>query len=372
VRNLRSERVAIVATMRSDELPAKHPLRARAAEWQRGGRVQRIDLDALSEHEAGQQVEQIIGSVPSSALLARLFERTQGNPFFTEELLAAGDERELPSSLRDALLLRVGRLSEHSREVVGIAAVAGRSIDHRLLAAITALSQRELVRALREAVANHVLVSDGLRYAFRHALLREAVYADLLAGERAPLHAALAAALVELPELAEGRASLSAEVAHHFSAAGLDDRALVAAVRAAQDAEQLYAVADARRYYEQVLTLWDEVDDPESRSGISRAEVRARAAEAAFLAGDEQASVAMARAALAEIDVATDPQRAASVHVQLSTYLWSAGDSDGSLRSARPGPRGARAGRALAGARAHNGLPTRRHDVRRTDRRGVR
>ena len=276
-----------------------------------------------------------MGSVPSSALLARLFERAQGNPFFTEELLAAGAERELPSSLRDALLLRVGRLSEDSREVVGIAAVAGRSIDHRLLAAIAALSERELVGALREAVANHVLVSDGLRYAFRHALLREAVYADLLAGERAPLHAALAAALVEHPELAEGRATLSAEVAHHFSAAGLDDLALVAAVRAAADAEQLYAVADARRYYEQVLALWDQVDDPEGRSGISRAEVRARAAEAAFLAGDERAAVAMARAALAEIDVATDPERAASVHVRLSTYLWSAGDSDGSLQAAR-------------------------------------
>ena len=335
VRNLRSERVAIVATMRSDELPAEHPLRARAAEWQRGGRVQRIDLEALSAQEAGQQIEQIMGSVPSSALLRRLFERAQGNPFFTEELLAAGAERELPASLRDALLLRVARLSEQCREVVRIAAVAGRSIDHRLLAAVAALSERELVGALREAAANHVLVSDGLRYAFRHALLREAVYADLLAGERAPLHATLAAALVEHPELAESRATLSAEVAHHFSAAGIDDRALIAAVRAAEDAEQLYAVADARRHYEQVLALWDRVDDPEGRSGISRYEVRARAAEAAFLAGDEQAPVAMARAALAEIDVATDPERAASVHVRLSTYLWSAGDSDGSLQAAR-------------------------------------
>jgi DNA-binding CsgD family transcriptional regulator len=335
VRNLRAERVAIVATMRSDELPAEHPLRARTTEWQRGGRVQRIDLEALSAQEAGQQVEQITGSVPSSALLARLFERARGNPFFTEELLAAGAERELPGSLRDALLLRVGRLSQHSREVVGIVAVAGRSIDHRLLTAIAALSEPELVHALREAVANHVLVSDGWRYAFRHALLREAVYADLLAGERVPLHAALGEALVEFPELAESRATLSAEVAHHFNAAGLDDRALVAGLRAAQDAEQLYAIADARRYYEQVLALWDKVDDPQGRSGMSRAEVRARAAEAAFLAGDEQASLAMARAALAEIDVATDPQRAASVHVRLSTYLWSAGDSDGSLRAAR-------------------------------------
>jgi DNA-binding CsgD family transcriptional regulator len=335
VRNQRDERLAIVVSMRSDELPLGHHLRARAAEWQRSGRVQRIDLEPLTAEQTGLQVQQILGSAAPDGLLERLFERAQGNPFFTEELLATGAERELPGSLRDALLLRVGRLSERGREVVGIAAAAGRSIDHRLLAAVAALPENELVAALREAVANHVLVSDGLRYAFRHALLREAAYGDLLAGERAPLHGALAAALVEHPELAEGRATLSAEVAHHWSAAGVDEQALAAAARAAEEARRLYAVGEARRHYEQVLALWDRVTEPEGYAGITRAEVRTRAAEAAFLGGDELAAVAMARAALGDIDVSVDPVGAATVHERLSTYLWAAGDSDGSLRAAR-------------------------------------
>jgi DNA-binding CsgD family transcriptional regulator len=335
MRNLRTERLAIVVSMRSDELAPDHPLRARAAEWQRGERVQHIQLEPLTTDQVRRQVERILGAAPSPALLEQLFERTQGNPFFTEELLAAGAERELPRSLRDALLLRLGRLSGRGRAIVGIAAVAGRSIDHRLLAVISAPADPEPVTPLREAVANHVLVSDGLRYAFRHALLREAVYDDLHPGERAPVHAAIAAALVGHPELAESAATLSAEIAHHWMAAGCDAPALLASLQAGEDAQRLYDVAEARRHYERTLALWERVPDPAGRSGATRPEILARAAEAAFLSGDEPAAVAAARAALRDIDADREPRRAAMVHERLATYLWSAGDSEGSLLAAR-------------------------------------
>jgi ATP/maltotriose-dependent transcriptional regulator MalT len=335
VRNQRSERLAMVATLRSEELGPEHPLRPLVTELQRSGRARRADLEPLTRDEMAAQVAGITGASPRSELVQRLFERSQGNPFFTEELLAVGVDRELPASSRDALLGRVGRLSDQARAVLSVAAVAGRTVDHRLLAAVSRIPEPELIAALREAVAHHVLISDGLRYAFRHALLREAVYGDLVAGERAPLHAALALALTEHPRLASTAASHAAEVAHHWSAAGEARPALAASIQASAQAERVYAISEARRHLEQALELWERVDDPVGLTGVARSDLLRRAADAAWLGGDEPGAVARGRAALDEPDVRRDPVRAALVQERLATYFWGSGDSDAALRAAR-------------------------------------
>lgn len=335
VRNQRSERLAMVVTLRSDELGPEHPLRPLVTELHRGSRARHIDLDALSREEMAAQVAGITGATPRSELVQRLFERSQGNPFFTEELLAVGVDNELPASSREALLARVERLSDQAREVLGVAAVAGRTVDHRLLAAVSRLPERELISALRDAVAHHVLISDGLRYTFRHALLREAVYGDLVAGERAPLHAALALALTEHPRLASALATQAAEVAHHWNAAGEDRPALTASIQASAEAERVYAIGETRRHLGQALELWERVDDPAGLTGIARSDLLRCAADAAWLGGDEPGAVARGRAALDEPDVQSDPVRAALVQERLATYLWGFGDSDAALRAAR-------------------------------------
>ncbi|MGI8572271.1 MAG: ATP-binding protein, partial [Solirubrobacteraceae bacterium] len=243
ITNQRSERLAIVASLRTSELAPEHRL---MKELRRSAAVQRIELEPLTRTEVAAQVASITGSEPKTGIVDRLYERSQGNPFFVEELLAAGEDA-LPASLRDALLARVRPLSDQARALLSLAAVAGRTVDHRLLAGVSQLADRELIGAPRETVTSHLLVSDGLRYAFRHALLREAVYADLLAGERVPLHAALATALQAHPELAEARATVAAEIAHHWSAAGIEERALAASVQAAAEAEGIYSMAEAGR-----------------------------------------------------------------------------------------------------------------------------
>ena len=182
VRNQRSERLATVITFRSDELSPEHPVLARLAELERGGRAQRIELGPLSAEQVADQVLDITGTASTVAFSQALHDRAQGNPFFTEELLAAGDGDELPVSLRDALLVRSRRLSDRGREIVGVAAVAGRTVDHRLLTELVAMKDGDLIAALREAVAGQVLISDGLSYSFRHALLREAVYSRSCGG----------------------------------------------------------------------------------------------------------------------------------------------------------------------------------------------
>ena len=138
----------------------------------------------------------ILGEAPSAKLVERLFERSEGNPLYTEELLAAGlDGRgAAPQSLRDAFMLRIERLSPDAQAAARVIA-AGRALDEPTIAEVSGIEPDALHVALREAVAEQVLVAgEPTRLSFRHALLREALYDDLLPGERSELHLALARA----------------------------------------------------------------------------------------------------------------------------------------------------------------------------------
>ena len=115
-----------------------------------------------------------------------------------------------------------------------------------------------------------VVTVDDERYGFRHALLREVVYDDLLPGERTELHAALARALENRIEGGEGGAHVTAQAAHHWAAAGDQPQALAAAVRAALAAERVNAFGEAQALFERALGLWERVEDPERLAGSTR------------------------------------------------------------------------------------------------------
>src|SRR6476661_3581437 len=164
---------------------------------ERGPRARRIELAPLTRSELAEQLEDILGAAPDDGRVARMYARSEGNPLFTEELLAAGlDGRgELPPTLRDALMVRVETLSDAAQELLRVLAVGGR-MDHALLAAASGLDAGQLRDALREAVAGHIVVAGpDNRYRFRHALLREVVADDLLPGEDAELNRVIAQAL---------------------------------------------------------------------------------------------------------------------------------------------------------------------------------
>src|SRR5215211_4284735 len=196
VRNLRGG-VALVLTFRSDELHRRRPLRPFLAELDRSGRAERLELDRLGRRELAELLAAILEEPAAPALVAEILGRSEGNPFFAEELLAAHlDGTRLPSALRDVVLARVEALSEPTQRVLEVAAVAGSRVDHELLAAVVEQETDELVGLLREAVTRHVLaVDEANAYVFRHALVQEAIYDDLLPVQRGPLHAAYARAL---------------------------------------------------------------------------------------------------------------------------------------------------------------------------------
>jgi DNA-binding CsgD family transcriptional regulator/tetratricopeptide (TPR) repeat protein len=339
VRAVRREPIALIITYRSDELRRRHPLRHCMLELERTGSAIRVELAPFTRSELREQVEAILDEPPPAPLVDRLLERSEGNPFFTEELLASSNEpgEPLPDSLRDTLLARVESRSTVVRDLLRIAAVAGRTVDHALLAAVAELSEDDLNGALREAVETYLLAPDtaAAGYSFRHALLREAIYSDLLPGERRNLHLRLARTLSGQPGLAGAKATGAAELARHWQAAGELPAALAAFVSAAVAAEDVYAVSDAWLQYERALEIWDRVAPAPGELPLERLEVLRRAADAALTAGEEERAINLVRDLLGRIDERDDPTRAALAYERLGRYLWIAGHDEDALPAYR-------------------------------------
>ncbi|WP_422773928.1 helix-turn-helix transcriptional regulator [Plantactinospora sp. WMMC1484] len=332
VRAVRPARVLLVCTYRSDELHRGHPLRPFLGELDRTRGVERIELDRLDREGTGQILADLFGFEPSDRAIDTIHDRTQGNPFFVEELAAASDPSgcaDLPETLRDLLLARVDRLPEPAQRVLRIAGAGGTRIAHELLAEVAGVPETELEEALRAAVAAQLVVADpDGGYEFRHALVREAVHEDLLPGEHARLHARYAAAIEAQPQLvADGR--VPAELAHHWYAAHDYPRALTAAWAAAEAAGSRFAYAEQGRLLERVLELWQQVPDAEQRLGRDYPAVLEATLSATSTAGDYGRALALTRAMLAELDGATEPVRTARVRLLRGRLLRILGKSDG-------------------------------------------
>ncbi|MEH0845798.1 AAA family ATPase [Micromonospora sp. CPCC 205711] len=332
VRATRTARMLLVCTYRTDELHRGHPLRPFLAELDRARGVERVDLARLGRDGTAAILTDLLGGEQSARAVDDIHERTQGNPFFIEELAAASGPvgcATLPDTLRDLLLARVDRLPDAAQRVLRVAAAGGTRIAHQLLAEVARLPEHELEDALRAAVAAQLVVAgpDG-DYEFRHALVREAVHDELLPGEHARLHARYAAAIEAQPHLVvAGRAP--AEIAHHWHAAHDHPRALVTARAAAEAAADRYAYAERSRLLERVLALWEVVPDAADRLGMDHLAVLEQTQEAATIAGDYGRALTLTRAALDEVDDAAQPLRAARLLYRRGRLLTLLGKSDG-------------------------------------------
>ncbi len=276
---VRDRRVLVVATYRIDQ-PGEGLTRL-VVELVRSGAATRVELAPLSNRELSQLLSEASAETLDPALVASICARSEGNPFFAEELLAAarGGEQSLPPVLRDVLLQRFDRLGVEARAVLRVAAASSREIPYRLLAAVVPYDAHDLVEVLREAVEGGLLVADPAAgtFRFRHALLAEAIYSTVLPGEREAIHGRLAQALVDDP--ASAASSISGELAHHWAAAGRCAEALRASVAAARDAEAVAGKTEALRHLERALELWPLVGRAEALVGLGLGEVLRWSAE---------------------------------------------------------------------------------------------
>jgi DNA-binding CsgD family transcriptional regulator/tetratricopeptide (TPR) repeat protein len=311
--------VTVVVTCRSDE-----PLDTQVADWLarvRGGAgVEEIRLRPLSRDEMAEQAGALMGGRPAMRLADELYARAEGNPFFTEQLVAAAVSEPagdggwrpdgLPARLAELLVVRVNRCGAAAQAVLGALAVAGRPLAEPLLRDVTGLDTDAVRRALRELAAARLLAdsTEAGTHRPRHALLSEAVAADLLPGERAALHGRTALVFEDT-----GDDTLAAEAAGHWAAAGRSDKELPARVAAAAAAERVFGYAEAAAHWQRAIELWQAV--PEAcKVGIDLPQLYLRGIEALETSGDSGRAGELAEQAYHRFAGHPDPATAAVIH----------------------------------------------------------
>uniref|UniRef100_UPI003B3BA070 ATP-binding protein n=1 Tax=Nakamurella sp. TaxID=1869182 RepID=UPI003B3BA070 len=320
IARMRSEHLLLVASYRTDDLHRRHPLRPVLSELVRHPRVDLLDLAPFTRAELAQFATAITGGPVAEPDLLRVLHRSEGNAYFAQELLesAGAGGLGLPGSLSDVLHARLERLDPAVQALAGIASVAGRRVSGELLTAVARAQpdfpdDAAVDRTLREAIAHHVLaIEDGRWIVFRHALLAEVVYGDLLPGELSRLHRAYQRQIAADPS----RGS-PAELAFHAHRAHDLPAALTAGATAAREAADVLAPAEALRHLETVIALWDAVPDAADRIGQDLIDVQMTAALAASRAGQPARAAALAVAALD----GSDPVRAARLTPAAAYYL---------------------------------------------------
>jgi DNA-binding CsgD family transcriptional regulator len=305
-----ASRVSLVTSYRSDDLHRRHPLRTTLAHWSRLADVRRFDLGPLPDIAVRELVEALPSRPLAEAQVQAVVERAEGNAFFAEELVAATamGRSGLAEDLSRLLLVRFDQLGAAGQHVVRTASAAGRHVSHRLLERVADLGQAELDQGLRDAVEHHVLVpTDAGGYAFRHALLAETVYDDLLPGERVRVHERYAAALAADPTLGTW-----ADLARHAVAAGDREQAQHASVKAGEAALSVGGPDEAFRHFTQALALMPELH-PDLDS------VTLRAAAAATAVGQAMKALELLEDRLARRSAAAAPAGRAELLAALAT-----------------------------------------------------
>ena len=235
LRALASGPIMVVLTYRSDDVHRGHPLRVFLTEIERGRRARRLDLRRLTRAQVRKQAHSILGRTPDFDLVESVFERSEGVPFFVEELVGC-EGAVLPETLRDLLLARYERLDDETQYFLRVVSAGGQYVDHELVETVFERSSDDLESAARAAIVSNVLIVDDNAYSFRHALVHEAVHSDLLPGERSRFHARYAEAMAT-----RGRPADITEIAYHWHAANVHDKAFPATLAAMRSAAGSYA-----------------------------------------------------------------------------------------------------------------------------------
>jgi predicted ATPase/DNA-binding CsgD family transcriptional regulator len=270
IRHLADQRIFLLLTYRGDEAGAGLARFVAAVARQR--LATELTLAPLNKAQVDEMMRAIfeLKRPVRGEFLQAVSDLTEGNPFFIEEvlksLLAVGDiyrtesewdrrplaELRIPRTVSDAVQRRAANLSTPARQLLALAAVAGRRFDVALLQAVTEQDDEVVLAALKELVAAQLIVEAGTdEFTFRHALTQQALYSSLLARERQTMHRALAQRLVH--GYGDRVEANIAELAYHYHAAGAWEEAILYTQRAGDRAQQLYMAQAAVTQYSRAL-----------------------------------------------------------------------------------------------------------------------
>jgi DNA-binding NarL/FixJ family response regulator len=333
---IREMPIVVIAAYRSDGLPRDHSLRWLRNELRRGGNLEELSLEPLGRQQAAALLAALLEEPASESLLGTIHDRTQGSPFFIEELvgalrvrdrlhsgptgleLAGESEVPVPDTVRDAVVIGASELSERAREAAEVAAIADQPFELELVAE---LADRAGLAELTGK--GHLVEEEAGRAAFRHALVRDAIYAEVPWLRRGEIHRRLAEAL-------EQEGGTSTEIAAHWRSAGDAERARTAFVEAVRQSEGLHAYRDATKAAREALELWSEGEEDELR--VETLERYGRCAE---LAGELTEAAKALRELAAIRSAAADSLGFARVQHRLAAVYDLRGERDTAFAARR-------------------------------------
>ena len=318
IRRLRDAPVLLIATCRSEAVALERP--ALTGTLVRDGAA----LLALEPLAAKDILALLRSALPSGsslepARLRAIGELSEGKPLLAEELLRGALDGSAPVTMRDAVLEALNAFAERGRELLGIAAVIGRSFELELLQRLSELPQPEILAVLRGARRRRLVVEESAGiFRFRHAITRDVLYGELLAAEVRVYHERIATALD-----AEGDAR-AGEAAYHWWAAGIGERATDANELAGDRASDMYATADAARSYERALGF---------AAGARRAQLIEKLAFALCSIGDMDAARRWCEEGADVLARLQERSRAQRLMLWVARQLYEAGDVDRALET---------------------------------------
>jgi predicted ATPase len=290
-RELKDASILVIGAYRDMELGRQHPLAQTLGELSRLGLSARILLRGLTEQDVARFIEMTAGIKPTAHLVKTVYQQTEGNPFFLNEivrLLVVEGQLErphpntasgvrIPEGVREVIGRRLDQLSDECNRILTMASVIGREFSLEVLEPLSETSADQLLELLDEAMAARVINEVPQivgQYSFVHALIRETLYDEISTARRVRFHRRIGECLENLN--ANHPDSHLPELAYHFfqaAPAGNSDKAIDYAIRAAKRGILSLAYEEAAVHYERaraVMELQDEADQ-EQRAEISLA-----------------------------------------------------------------------------------------------------
>jgi ATP/maltotriose-dependent transcriptional regulator MalT len=332
--------VLVLCTYRRDEIHRRHPFTQLVAHLTRERLYNEVHLPPLSQVDVAALMGSMVDRPLSSEFINALYQRTEGNPFFIEEIIKSLLDTQrldllnassqpgsdlggyaVPHSIKASILSSTQDLDEQTTMVLNYAAVVGRRFSFETLLQLTHLSEAELLPVLERLVTLRLIDEDdagfGDEYRFRHELIREAIYDDLLGRERRMKHREVLAVLEA--QSAEQTIPIS-QLAYHSLQARESPKASLYAHRAADEAARMYAYREALTQYETALELLDSADD------VQRADLLYKLGETAMPLGDPRAAAGYWREAQELYRQLGNPHRLADTYRRLGRIAWDQGD----------------------------------------------
>ena len=310
-----------------------------AAPWQDRSFHERLGLDALSEEETAQMVKGMLGVSELSPVVRELVvSRSEGNPFFIEELTRYLRERALhegagardarvPATVHDLLTARIDRLPDALKRTLQLASVLGRDFPLPLLERLAPATdvKGDAAELVRLELLREKDVYPDVRLSFSHLLAQQVAYDGLLLKARAELHARAGAALEALyPDRVD---ELASDLAEHYAKSADHAKALHYLERAGDRATRLFAYEQAGEFHRRALELVPADDG----AAVTRTRLLGKRGDAAYARGALADARAHWGAALAEVDAGCERRLAADLHRRMAVACWDAGDSDEAL-----------------------------------------